>query len=206
MNPFAKHIFLCILSGFVLLFMIEPVKADEDSSTQETVTDQSSESMQSEAPETTESKAVPTEAVKDEREPKSLGHKLLFYIPNRVFDVLDVFRLRLRVGPGFSLSARATKPVSATLGAYTSIYAGLPGPRLKPTIKSPIWFENYAGLQVSVADASTSDSNTSPGYSNTEIGAGFQFLLAGIDIGADPVEIIDFITGLLFIQIRDDDF
>lgn len=206
MNPYAKNIFICVLLVFVLLFMTEHVKADEDLSTQKTVADQSSESMQTESPETTESKAEPTEAVKDEPVPKSLGHKLLFYIPNRVFDVLDVFRLRLRVGPGFSLSARATKPVSATLGAYTSIYAGLPGPRLKPTLKSPIWFENYAGLQVSLADASTSDASTSPGYSNTEIGAGFHFLLAGIDLGADPVEVLDFVTGLLFIQIRDDDF
>jgi len=50
--------------------------------------------------------------------PKAEGGPLMSiicYIPNRVFDILDIVRLRLRVGPGISVGVRATKPVSAFL-------------------------------------------------------------------------------------------
>ena len=57
---------------------------------------------------------------------------ILFYIPNRVFDVLDIVRLRLRVGPGISVGVRATKPLTAFIGPHMTVWAGLPGPRGNP--------------------------------------------------------------------------
>ena len=42
-----------------------------------------------------------------ERQGHSLAHTLLFYIPNRVLDAVDIVRLRVRVGPGVALGARA---------------------------------------------------------------------------------------------------
>jgi len=132
------------------------------------------------------------------------GHKLLFYIPNRILDVFDFMRLRVRVGPGFAVGVRATKLLSAFVGGYSSIYAGLPGPRLAPVVKWPIGLENYAGVGVSLADA-TAGGNFGPNYSNTEFEVSVHPLIIGFDIGVDPVEVLDLALGFLFIDIRGDD-
>ena len=44
-----------------------------------------------------------------------------------------------------------------------------------------------------------------PGFGPTEVGAGVQAGLVGIDIGLEPRELLDFVAGLLFIDLRDDD-
>jgi hypothetical protein len=135
----------------------------------------------------------------------SFGHMLLLYIPNRLLDVFDFARFRVRVGPGFAVGVRATKLVSAFAGGYSSLYVGLPGPRLKPVVKWPIGLENYAGVGLSVADA-TAGGNFGPDYSNTEIEVSVQAAIIGFDIGVDAVEVLDLALGFLFIDIRGDDF
>jgi hypothetical protein len=135
---------------------------------------------------------------------QSLGHELLLYIPNRVLDLLDIVRLRARVGPGLAVGARATEVLSVYVGSYASIYVGLPGPRLRPTIKLPIGFESYSGVGVSVADATISG-GIGPDYSPTEFGASVHLLLVGLDVGVDPWEVVDFATGLVLIDLRGDD-
>jgi hypothetical protein len=157
-----------------------------------------------ETPSVSKDAAAPPTDVQEEKTEHGFGHKLLFYLPNRVLDVFDFVRLRLRVGPGFAVGARVTKPISFFLGGYSSVFVGLPGPRLEPTVKLPIGIENYAGIGVSVAEAAT-EGNFGPNYSSTEIEAGFQLLIIGIDIGVDPVEVLDLATGFLFIDLRDDD-
>lgn len=139
-----------------------------------------------------------------EKEGHGVGHAILLYIPNRILDVFDFARLRVRVGLGAAVGVRATRLLALSFGGYTSIYAGLPGPRLKPTIKWPIGIENYAGLEVSVVDASA-QGGFGPGYSSTEFEASVHALLVGLDIGVDPVEVLDLALGFLFIDIRGDD-
>lgn len=141
----------------------------------------------------------------EEESGHGFGHKLLLYIPNRVLDVFDFVRLRGRVGPGIAVGVRATRPLTVAVGGYTSIYAGLPGPRQKPTVKLPLGIENYAGMEVSML-ASSSDGRFSPNYSPTEIGVSIHPLLLGIDFCIDPLEVIDLAFGFLFIDIRGDDF
>ena len=34
---------------------------------------------------------------------------IVFYIPDRVFDLMDIFRVRVRVGPGISAGVRARR-------------------------------------------------------------------------------------------------
>jgi len=139
-------------------------------------------------------------------EGKSLGHRLLFWIPNRVFDVLDVARLRLRVGPGLTISARATEFVDVNLGGHATIFAGLHGPRSEPQIPWPLGFETYAGAEVSVASAGTDESRTGPQYGPTEIGVGTQLLFLGFDVGIEPYDVLDFVLGLLTLDPKGDDF
>jgi hypothetical protein len=157
-----------------------------------------------ETPSVLKDTAAPPTEVQEEKPQHGFGHKLLFYLPNRILDVFDFARLRLRVGPGFAVSARATKPLSVFFGGYASVYAGLPGPRLEPTVKLPVGIENYGGISVSVADGAAGGP-FSPNYSSTEIEAGFQLLIIGLDIGIDPLEVLDLATGFLFIDLRGDD-
>jgi len=132
-------------------------------------------------------------------------HRVIFYIPNRILDFLDMVRLRARIGPGLAVGVRATDPFSVFFGGYMSVYAGLPGPRLKPTVKFPIGLENQEGVGVSIFNL-TYDAGLGPDYSQTEIGASFQALIAGLDVTVDPIEVLDFALGLIFIDIRQDDF
>jgi hypothetical protein len=173
---------------------------------QETATPPSdaTETTQTEPAASADAPPPPAADMKPEKKSHSFGHKLLFYIPNRFLDTFDFVRLRVRVGPGFALGARVTKPISFFFGGYGSVYVGLPGPRLKPTVKLPIGLENYGGLSLSLLD-STNEGRFAPNYSPTEIGFSWQFLVVGSDVDLDPVEIIDLALGFLFIDIRGDD-
>ncbi len=133
-------------------------------------------------------------------------HAVLTYLPNRLFDVLDPVRARLRIGPGFCVGIRVTEVADAFLGAYASVYAGLPGPRGGRTIPLPAGVEAHGGVELSVAELGGDGGLLGPGYGATEIGLGFQVALLGLDVGVDPFEVVDLILGLLCIDIGDDDF
>ncbi|MFA6294405.1 MAG: hypothetical protein WC637_21625 [Victivallales bacterium] len=131
-------------------------------------------------------------------------HKIVLYLPNRVLDVFDIARLRLRVGPGVAVDARVTEIASAFVGSYASVYAGLPGPRNRPMPKLPLGFESRSGVQASVIDASAAG-GVGPDYGPAEIGAGLQILIIGLDIGVDPFEMADLLTGFFLVDLRNDD-
>ena len=137
--------------------------------------------------------------------PERVRHPVLMYIPNRIFDLLDIVRFRVRVGPGFAVGARATEAVDANLGAYTTVFAGLPGPRGRPKLNLPIGIENYLGAEVSVVGTSD-EGGRRPHYGALEVGAGFQAAILGLDIGIDPGELLDFAAGLVFIDLVGDDY
>ena len=140
----------------------------------------------------------------DEKEHTVL-HRILWYVPNRLLDVADIARARIRVGPGVALNAHVTKVVQAGLGSYMSLYAGLPGPRQQRSPRLPIGVEAYSGGALSVAEASF-ETGYEPEYSPTEVGAGIHFILLGIDVGVDPLEIIDLVTGIVGVDIGKDDY
>jgi len=127
---------------------------------------------------------------------------ILFYIPNRVFDVLDIVRLRLRVGPGISVGVRATKPLTAFIGPHMTVWAGLHGPRGKPRLPLPFGFEARSGAQLSVIDLAKSGAY----YGPLEIGLEFQFFLLGPNVGVAPYELVDCLLGFFMIDIQKDDF
>jgi hypothetical protein len=135
---------------------------------------------------------------------RGLAHRLILWAPNRVLDVFDIMRVRLRFGFGLGLGARATKYVAAYAGSYTTIYAGLPGPRCRRMPRSPVGLESYNGAKASVVDL-TVDGGIGPDYSPTEFGASFQLILLGIDVGVDPFEVVDFAGGILLWDPRQDD-
>lgn len=142
---------------------------------------------------------------RDDTESHSTLHTVLCYLPNRLLDLTDIFRVRVRVGPGVAVGARATEVASGFVGSYASVYAGLPGPRGGSFPKSPIGLESHNGATVSLVDA-TVDGGIGPDYGATEIGLGAQLGIIGFDFGIDPLEAVDFITGIFTVDIQDDDF
>jgi len=136
--------------------------------------------------------------------PNSTLSTVLLYLPNRIFDLLDIVRARVRVGPGLGVGIRMTEPLSIYAGAHATIYAGLPGPRQERTIPLPLGAEAVAGGRLSVLNGIYC-SDTSSRHSQTEVGLELQVLLVGVDISIDPVEFADFLTGFFLFELRDDD-
>lgn len=134
----------------------------------------------------------------------SIAHKIILYIPNRLFDLFDIFRARIEVGPGIAAGVRATEIAQVYAGTHASVYAGLPGPRGSATIPLPAGLESYNGVALGPVDA-TANMSIGPEYSSTEIGATVHPFIFGIDFGIDPVEIADFAVGILGFDLRDDD-
>lgn len=151
-----------------------------------------------------EDSAAPRESGAAEPAVPGLGHKLLWYIPNRVLDLADIFRFRLRAGPGIAANVRVTERANLFAGRYNTIYIGLPGPRMAPALRSPVGLERERGLIVMGVDA-TDDMDHEPGYSPTEFNVGLQALLLGGEVGLDPVELGDFLAGFVMIDLREDD-
>ena len=137
-------------------------------------------------------------------ESTSVTHKILLYIPNRIFDLLDIVRARVRVGPGIGVGVRVTKPLQLFVGTYTSVFAGLPGPRQDAEIPIPVGLESHNGADISLLEMSV-DGGIGPDYSPAEIGVSAQVLIVGADIGFDPLEIVDFAAGLVFLDLVGDD-
>ena len=131
-----------------------------------------------------------------------LGYGILMYLPNRIFDLLDIVRARLRVGPGIGFTVRATELADLKLGAWTSAYIGLRGPRLEPSIPWPFGLDNYAGAGISVVETESDDYQ----YGKGEFGVGVHVLLVGADVGVDVIELCDFVLGLVTIDIGHDDY
>ena len=133
-----------------------------------------------------------------------MGERLLWYIPNRVLDFADIFRLRIRVGPGLGATLRATDYLHFCGGHYRSVFLGLPGPRYPYRWRVPYGRENQNGLIWCGIDA-TDDLPNPPGYSPSEFDIGAHILLAGAEFGFDIVELVDFLGGFVFLDPGADD-
>jgi hypothetical protein len=128
---------------------------------------------------------------------------VLAYLPNRVFDLTDIVRLQVRVGPGWALGARATRALPLFVGGYTATWVGLPGPRGHPSVPLPIGLAAQNGFNLAPTLASGSQA---PYYGIGEIGAGVHLYMLGFDVGFDPVEFADFFAGFACIDFAHDDF
>jgi len=138
-------------------------------------------------------------------ESRGLVHRILTYIPSRVFDVFDLVRARVRVGPGIAVGGRVTRAGDAYIGTYWTVYAGLPGPRGRVMPRLPIGLEARTGAAVSVVDASTG-LGAAPDYGVAEVGLGLQAVLVGFDVGVEPWEFIDLLAGFVLLDPAGDDF
>ncbi|MEI6125046.1 MAG: hypothetical protein WCQ99_00695 [Pseudomonadota bacterium] len=132
-------------------------------------------------------------------------HPVICYIPNRIFDLLDILRLRMRVGPGLSVGVSATELANVFIGAHATAYVGLRGARGKPELPLPLGLENKGGIEVSVIDATTSGPYA-PYTDPLELGFEAQVAIVGINFGIEVFEILDFAAGFIFLDLQKDDF
>ena len=146
----------------------------------------------------------PAEVPATPRVEKSFAHKAVMFLPNRIFDLVDILRFRVRFGPGLAVNARATELLDVYAGSYKTVYIGLPGPREGAALRKPFGREDQKGLKLVGVDA-TDDTPYDPGYSKSEFNVGAQLLIVGAEIGMDPVQIGDFLAGWIGRDPRGDD-
>ncbi len=135
----------------------------------------------------------------------SWGKRILCYAPNRVMDFVDIFRARLRLGPGLAVNLRMTDYGAFYYGKYNTVYVGLPGPRAPHRVRLPVGKESLHGMVLAGVDA-TDDTPHGPEYGAAEADVGVQLLIVGAEAGLDAVEFIDFLAGWVFLDPRDDDY
>lgn len=120
-------------------------------------------------------------------------------------DLVDIFRFRIRVGPGLAAGFRITDYAAFYFGEYKSFYAGLPGPRRAHLVRWPIGGECLTGVVFGGVDA-TDDTFYGPDYGTTEVDVGIHLGVVGMDAGVDPMEFADFLTGFFMYDLEGDDY
>lgn len=129
---------------------------------------------------------------------------VLLYLPNRLFDLSDIVRLKARVGTGFAAGARITRHVPVFVGDYGALWVGLPGPRGRAKLPLPIGAESQAGFEA--GPMAVGARANSPTYGVGEIGGGGMLWLVGADIGVDVYELADFAAGFALVDFAKDDY
>lgn len=133
----------------------------------------------------------------EEKEEYPWWGRALLWLPNRVLDLIDVFRVDVGAGPSFGAVARVTKygQVGYRVMSPASLRVGDFGRR------SPVMLESSNEFGIGPAFVQSKDRDVCTG----EIGAGVDLFLFGIYGGICVEELADFVAGIFFIDLRDDD-
>ena len=157
---------------------------------------------------------------------KRLGRYVLLYIPNRFVDATDIITLDLSVGGGFAAEMQATRYLQLG-GSYgesyfmTKGYARQYGCGYKDTnhfgfifMEKDITFVNEATGSIKEYVIDFPQFSTADYHLDAFRDDDVDFWKLGIrmgwvielGLGIHPVEIADFITGIFFLDILNDDF
>ena len=155
----------------------------------------------------------------------TIGEKLLFYIPNRIVDALDVVSIAVGIGPVVEARLMATRALDFGLGIGMTAKAYKIHNRQIGLGIEEGWYWSFI-----VGEESYKIHDTTPlvaAYTETcagfpeptqrvykfydgnrdywAIGGSLGLLIDG-DLYVHPVELVDFILGFFLIDIKDDDF
>lgn len=151
--------------------------------------------------------------------------KLLLYIPNRIIDAADIFSLSLGFGPAAKLELRGTRafaggggigPVAAAIKDYNRQYGGglengwdwaftCVGAEDMERTHTNRWVQEYWHTYSGMPSPSDNIYNFHEGARDYwEFGGEAALLIYG-RVAIHPVEVADFITGFVFIDLKDDD-
>lgn len=139
--------------------------------------------------------ALPTPETVEE--PSTL-RQVLLWLPNRVIDLFDIFRVDVGVGPAAGGVIRVSKYAQAGYRQMLPVSArvGLMGRR------APVMLENANELGVSPLYVHNSNRKVCPG----EVGIGLDLFIAGGYAGICVDEAVDFLGGIFTLDPKDDDF
>jgi hypothetical protein len=123
--------------------------------------------------------------------------EVLYYIPNRVLDLIDVFRIDLGIGGSLGGVIRVTKyaqvgyrqmiPASFRVGDFGREF--------------PVLIESSNELGLSPAFKQSADRDVG----DAELGVGADLVLVGAYGGIRLDELVDLLGGIFLIDIKDDD-
>lgn len=130
---------------------------------------------------------------------QSVGNSLLdivlYYVPNRVLDAIDIGRVSIGVGSGFGFNVRATELAEIGYGRYSTTRFGMKG-RVMPVYDEKI-DEAGIGLLGWV--------NGSLQRDPSEVGADLHLGVIGAQVAVSLVEAVDFVAGVALIDLQGDD-
>lgn len=134
----------------------------------------------------------------EEPAPRSGFEQALLWIPNRIFDFWDIFRVDVGAGPAVGGVIRVTEYAQAGMRTMApgSLRVGAMGRQ------APIMFETSNEVGVSPAFKQSQDRSICPG----ETGVGLDLLIIGLYLGVCWDEAADFVGGVFLLDFKDDDF
>ncbi|MCB0323192.1 MAG: hypothetical protein KDD69_06440 [Bdellovibrionales bacterium] len=129
--------------------------------------------------------------------PRAATQIALYYIPNRILDLIDIFRFDLGVGVSYGGVVRVTRYGQLGFRGFAprSVRFGIRGRR------SPIFVERFPEYGIG------------PNFVNTgarlpsqfEVGLGLDALLIGAYAGLSFDELVDFFAGLILLDPKQDE-
>lgn len=140
--------------------------------------------------------AAPAAAQQEDAASRGSWKAAAYYVPNRVLDLLDVFKLNVSVGPGSGFDVRLTRLFEVGFSEYDVLRIGLNGRRF------PVYREKLSEASLTLLGL-TSGQRTRDGY---EAGATLQFLVVGVEAAVNVRSILDFLAGIVLLDIEDDDW
>ena len=133
----------------------------------------------------------------EEQEGHSWWVDVLLWVPNRVMDLVDVFRVDAGVGPAYGAVIRVTKygQAGVRIMSPASVRIGDFGREV------PFLYEESNEYGVTPYYTKSRDRKVC----TSEVGVGLDLLIVGAYTGICVEEAVDFIAGLFFIDLEHDD-
>ena len=125
----------------------------------------------------------------------SLVDIVLYYVPNRVLDAIDIARVNIGIGCGFGFNIRATELAEIGYGQYSTTRFGMKG-RVMPVYDEKI-DEGGIGFLGWVNGCLQRDPS--------EVGADLHLGVIGAQAAVSLVEVVDFVAGFALIDLQGDD-
>jgi hypothetical protein len=118
-----------------------------------------------------------------------------YYIPNRLLDALDIFKLTGSGGIGTAVDFRFTRIFEVGFTDYDVVRVGLNGR------SSPVYQEKLSEGSVTVLGFTSGLATRDP----YEIGTTLHFMIGGVELAANARSLLDFVGGFLLLDLEDDD-
>lgn len=127
--------------------------------------------------------------------PCDLLHCIMYYVPNRLLDAMDIFRLNVGFGCGCGVNVRLTELAELGYGQYQTTRFGMKGRVL------PVYEENIDEAGFAMCGYVNGCLQRDP----TEVGADLHLGIIGAQAAVSLAEAADFITGLVLVDLQGDD-